>query len=55
VRDGTDDPLILEINPLAGLQEGISDIVMAGDADGVDFPSLINGILEAALQRYGII
>jgi len=55
VRDGTDEPLILEINPLAGLQEGISDIVMAGDADGINYPALINGILDAALQRYGMI
>lgn len=55
VRDGTEEPLILEINPLAGLQEGISDIVMAADADGVNFPSLINGILDAALQRHGMI
>lgn len=55
VRDGTDEPLILEINPLAGLQEGISDIVMAGEADGVSYPALINGILQAALQRHGMV
>lgn len=55
VRQDTGEPMILEINPLAGLQEGISDIVMAGEADGVNFVALINGILEAALQRYGMI
>ncbi len=49
------EPTILEINPLAGLQEGISDIVMAGEADGVSFTTLVNGILDAALQRYGMI
>ncbi|MBI3912803.1 MAG: hypothetical protein HY327_01210 [Chloroflexi bacterium] len=51
----TGAPLILEVNPLAGLQEGISDIVMAAEADGVDYVALINGILNAALQRYGMI
>jgi D-alanine-D-alanine ligase len=55
LRQDTGEPTILEINPLAGLQEGISDIVMAGDADGVNFAALINGILDAALQRYGMI
>ncbi len=51
----TGEPYILEINPLAGLQEGISDIVMEAEAAGVDYAALINGILEAALQRYGMI
>lgn len=55
LRPDTGTPTILEINPLAGLQEGISDIVMAGEADGVSYAALINGILEAALQRYGMI
>jgi D-alanine-D-alanine ligase len=55
LRQDTGEPTILEINPLAGLQEGISDIVMAGEADGVSFAALINGILDAALQRYGMI
>lgn len=55
LRQDTGEPTILEVNPLAGLQEGISDIVMAGEADGVSFAALINGILDAALQRYGMI
>jgi D-alanine-D-alanine ligase len=55
VRQDAGAPTILEINPLAGLQEGISDIVMAGEADGVGFTALINGILDGALQRYGMI
>jgi len=55
IRPDTGEPTILEINPLAGLQERISDIVMAGEADGVTFTALINGILDAALQRYGMI
>ncbi|HEX7588396.1 MAG TPA: hypothetical protein VF478_08790 [Anaerolineae bacterium] len=55
VRADTGDPYILEINPLAGLQERISDIVMAAEADGMDYIGLINGILEAALLRYGMV
>lgn len=55
IRQDTGEPTILEINPLAGLQEGISDIVMAGEADGIGFTALINGILDAALQRNGLI
>lgn len=55
VRTGTGEPMILEVNPLAGLQEGISDIVMGAEAVGIDYNSLVNGILEAALQRYGMI
>ncbi len=55
VRTDTGEPMILEINPLAGLQEGISDIVMGAEAVGIDYNSLVNGILEAALQRYGMI
>lgn len=55
VREETGEALILEVNPLAGLQEGISDIVMGAEAVGVDYPALINGILQAALQRYGML
>ena len=55
VRADTGEPWILEINPLAGLQERISDIVMAAEADGLDYAGLINGILDAALQRYGMV
>ncbi len=55
VRADTGEPYILEINPLAGLQEGISDIVMAAEADGLNYVGLINGILDAALQRYGMV
>ncbi|MBI5300826.1 MAG: ATP-grasp domain-containing protein [Chloroflexi bacterium] len=54
IHRATNVPYILEINPLAGLQEGISDIVMQAEADGVSYIALINGILEAAAQRYGL-
>lgn len=55
VREDTGEPLILEINPLAGLQERISDIVMGAEAVGIDYTALINGILDTALRRYGMI
>jgi D-alanine-D-alanine ligase len=55
IRNDTGEPTILEVNPLAGLQEGISDIVMEAEAAGVNYIALINGILDAALQRYGMI
>lgn len=55
VRAETGEPTILEINPLAGLQEGISDIVMGAEAVGIDYTALINGILNTALQRHGMI
>ena len=55
IRDDTGEPFILEVNPLAGLQEGISDIVMEAEAAGISYAALINGILDAALQRYGMI
>ncbi len=55
IRSDTGEPTILEVNPLAGLQEGISDIVMEADAAGINYIALINGILDAALQRYGMI
>jgi D-alanine-D-alanine ligase len=54
-RQEDGEPYVLEVNPLAGLQEGISDIVMAADADGLPYVGLINGILKAALVRYGMI
>lgn len=55
IRSDTGEPYILEVNPLAGLQEGISDIVMEANAAGITYTALINGILDAALQRYGMI
>jgi len=54
LRKETGVPYILEINPLAGLQEGISDIVMQAEADGINYAALINGILDAAAKRYGL-
>ncbi len=55
LRSDTGEPTILEVNPLAGLQEGISDLVMEAEAGGVGYTELINGILDAALHRYGLV
>ena len=47
-------PYILEINPLPGLSPGISDLVIEAAAEGVGHAHLVNMILEAAFERYGI-
>jgi len=48
-------PYILEINPLPGLSQGISDIVIEAAAEGVGHTELVNMILETALRRYRMI
>jgi len=48
-------PYILEINPLPGLSPGISDLVIAAAADGIDHTELVNMILETALKRHNMI
>jgi D-alanine-D-alanine ligase len=48
-------PYILEINPLPGLSPGISDIVIEAAAEGIEHTELVNLILNAALERYGMI
>jgi len=55
--DATDNwkPYILEINPLPGLSPGISDLVIEANAEGVGHAHLVNMILEAALERYGLL
>jgi D-alanine-D-alanine ligase len=46
---------ILEINPLPGLSPGISDLVIAAEAEGIHHTELVNMILNTALKRYGLI
>ena len=41
----------IEINPLPGLAPGYSDYPMLAEFCGVSYTDLINGILEAALER----
>lgn len=52
-NDG-DKPYILEINPLPGLAPGISDLVLEAAAAGIDHASLVNMILDEAIERYGL-
>lgn len=49
-----DEPLILEINPLPGLNPGYSDLCVEAAADGWSYEALINRILAEACQRYGL-
>jgi D-alanine-D-alanine ligase len=49
-----DKPYILEVNPLPGLSPGISDLVIEAQAADIDHPELVNLILDAALERYGM-
>jgi D-alanine-D-alanine ligase len=55
--DETEDyaPYILEVNPLPGLSPGVSDLVVEAEAAGIDYPSLVNGILAQALRRNGMV
>ena len=55
VRSEDGKPFVLEINPLPGITRGVSDMVMAAEAVGVDYETLINSILLAALKRYGML
>jgi len=48
-------PYILEINPLPGLSPGISDLVIAANADGISHAELVNMILDAGLKRYRLV
>ncbi len=49
-----DKPYILEINPLPGLSPGYSDLCLEAEAEGWTYEELINRILDAAIQRYGL-
>lgn len=55
IRASDNQPMVLEINPLAGLTEGLSDLVLEAEAAGISYVELINTILEAALRRYGML
>jgi D-alanine-D-alanine ligase len=48
-------PYVLEVNPLPGLDSQESNLTRIARADGVSYPDLVNGILESALKRYGLI
>lgn len=45
----------IEINPLPGLAPGYSDYPMLAQFNNVDYVSLLRGILDSALARYGLV
>jgi D-alanine-D-alanine ligase len=47
-------PWFIEINPLPGLAPGYSDYPMLADFCGMDYRSLVLGVLNCALKRYGM-
>jgi D-alanine-D-alanine ligase len=53
-RREDDRPTILEINSLPGITP-ISDLTLMAEADGWAYAELINGVLDAALRRYGFV
>jgi D-alanine-D-alanine ligase len=55
IRASDNQPLVIEINPLPGLTEALSDIVLEADAAGMSYAELINTILDSALRRYGML
>ncbi len=55
IRASDNQPMVIEINPLAGLTEALSDLVLEADAAGISYNELIHTILNAALRRYGML
>lgn len=49
-----DKPYILEINPLPGLNPDYSDLCLEARAADWSYESLVNRILDEALERYGL-
>jgi D-alanine-D-alanine ligase len=45
----------IEINPLPGLAPGYSDYPMLAELNNLDYVSLVRGILDSALARYGLV
>jgi D-alanine-D-alanine ligase len=44
----------IEVNPLAGLNPEISDLPILCRLNGIDYKTLITGILDSARKRYGL-
>lgn len=49
-----DQPYILEVNPLPGLNPGYSDLCFEATAYGWTYEQLVNRILDEAIKRYGL-
>lgn len=52
--DGEGVPHVIEVNPLAGLSPGFSDLSLLGEQAGLSHHALIEKILRAATRRMGI-
>lgn len=52
--NANNQPYILEVNPLPGLNPEYSDLCIEARADGWSYEELINRILEEALERHGM-
>lgn len=55
IRASDNQPMVIEINPLAGLTEALSDLVLEANAAGISYNELIITILESSLRRYGML
>ncbi|NJN99651.1 MAG: hypothetical protein HC875_38900 [Anaerolineales bacterium] len=49
-----DQPYILEVNPLPGLNPGYSDLCIEATAYGWSYEELVNRILDEAIKRHGL-
>jgi D-alanine-D-alanine ligase len=51
--DENGQPQLIEVNPLAGLTPGHSDLPIMADLMGIEYKQLIGEILQCAVQRLG--
>jgi D-alanine-D-alanine ligase len=52
--DAAGEPQLIEVNPLAGLTPGHSDLPILADLLGMEYRELIRAILACALNRLGL-
>lgn len=52
--DAAGEPQLIEVNPLAGLAPGHSDLPIMADLLGMEYRELIRAILACALRRLGL-
>jgi D-alanine-D-alanine ligase len=50
--DASDKPQFLEVNPLAGLRSGYSDLCFIAEREGLSHQQLIEKIMDSFLKRY---
>jgi len=54
IRVSDENPYVLEINTLPGMQKGFSDLPRMAEVDGMSYEDLIYFIIESAAKRYEI-